>query len=90
VPVLDVRPLTPERFGDLAGLFEEGGDPKWCWCTFFRARGRDWSNSTGDQNRADLRSLTDRKGTVVPGLVGYEDSQAWISLGPREDYERLA
>jgi hypothetical protein len=28
---LDVQPLTPKRFADLAELFEEGGDPKWCW-----------------------------------------------------------
>ena len=89
---LDVRPLTPERFGDLAALFEEGGDPRWCWCMYFRARGRDWSNSTGEQNRAELRALTDRPARVAPGLVGYEDDRpiAWISLGPREDYERLA
>ena len=45
---IDVRPLTPDRFADLAALFEEGGDPKWCWCTYFRFRGRDWSNSTAD------------------------------------------
>ena len=91
VASLDVRPLTPDTFGDLAGLFEEGGDPRWCWCMYFRARGRDWSNSTGDQNRAELRALADRPG-VAPGLVGYEDGRAiaWISLGPREDYERLA
>ena len=29
---LTVMSLTPERFMDLAALFEEGGDPKWCWC----------------------------------------------------------
>ena len=29
---IDVLPLTPARFADLAALFEEGGDPKWCWC----------------------------------------------------------
>ena len=40
---IDVRPLTTERFPELAALFEEGGDPKWCWCTYFRFRGRDWS-----------------------------------------------
>jgi hypothetical protein len=28
---LDIVPLTPARFVDLAALFEEGGDPKWCW-----------------------------------------------------------
>jgi ribosomal protein S18 acetylase RimI-like enzyme len=87
---LHVQPLTPERFGDLATLFEEGGDPKWCWCMYFRARGRDWSNSTAEQNRHELQTLTDRDG-IAPGLVGYEGDRAvgWISLGPRENYERL-
>jgi ribosomal protein S18 acetylase RimI-like enzyme len=88
---LEVHPLTPDTFADLAALFEEGGDPEWCWCMYFRARGRDWSNSTGEQNRAELRALTRRPG-VAPGLVGYEEGRAiaWISLGPREAYERLA
>jgi hypothetical protein len=35
---LDVQPLTPQRFGDLALLFEEGGDPKWCWCQWHAGR----------------------------------------------------
>ena len=87
----DVRPLTPERFADVAALFEEGGDPKWCWCTYFRARGRDWSNSTPAGNRTELATLAERL-DVAPGLVAYRDGRAvgWVSLGPREDYERLA
>jgi GNAT superfamily N-acetyltransferase len=87
---LDVHPLTPERFGDLAALFEEGGDPRWCFCMYFRSRGRDWSNSTARQNRDGLRALTERP-QVAPGLVGYLGGRVvgWISLGPREDYERL-
>ena len=28
---LEIVPLTAARFPDLAALFEEGGDPKWCW-----------------------------------------------------------
>ena len=85
-----MRPLTTARFADLAGLFEEGGDPRWCWCTYFRFRGRDWSNSTADGNRAELKALTRRK--LAPGLVAYRDDQAvgWVSLAPREDYDRLA
>ena len=59
---LDVRPLTPDRFPDLAALFEEGGDPKWCWCTYFRVRGRDWTNSTAAGNRAELEARTDGDG----------------------------
>jgi GNAT superfamily N-acetyltransferase len=88
--MLDVRPLTPETWPALATLFERGGDPKWCWCVYFRFRGRDWSNSTAAENRAALESLTDRP--LAPGLVGYRDGRAvgWVSLGPREDYERLS
>ncbi len=87
---LDVRPLTPDRFADLAGVFEQGGDPKWCWCTYFRFRGRDWTNSTPAGNRAALEDLTNRQ--PAPGLVAYDDGRAvgWVSLAPREDYERLA
>ena len=34
----------------------------------------------------------DRSRGVAPGLVAYRDGAAigWVSLGPREDYERLA
>jgi hypothetical protein len=28
---LAIHPLTPDRWDDLAALFQEGGDPKWCW-----------------------------------------------------------
>jgi GNAT superfamily N-acetyltransferase len=87
---LEIMPLTPERFPDLAALFEEGGDPRWCWCAYFRYRGRDWTNSTGAQNRVALEGIA---GTdPSPGLIAYRDGQAigWVSLGPREGYERLA
>ena len=91
---LDIQPLTPARFVDLAALFEEGGDPKWCWCTYFRVRGRSWSNATATENRAELSRLTARSNAErpAPGLVAYRDGRAigWVSLGPREDYDRLA
>jgi GNAT superfamily N-acetyltransferase len=88
---LDVRPLTSDRFAELAALFEEGGDPRWCWCTYFRVRGRDWSNSTAAGNRAEMESLAGRE-DVAPGLLGYRDGRVvgWVSLGPRSDYKRLA
>lgn len=87
---MDILPLTPERFPDLAALFEEGGDPKWCWCAYFRYRGRDWTNSTAAQNRDALEGIAGSD--PAPGLIAYRDDRAigWVSLGPREDYERLA
>ena len=84
-----IHPLTPDRWDDLAALFEEGGDPKWCWCQFYRVRGLDWSNSSADGNRERLATLT-RDGPP-PGLVGYQDGRAvgWVSLAPRPAYDRL-
>jgi ribosomal protein S18 acetylase RimI-like enzyme len=90
-----VRPLTAETWPDLVALFEQGGDPAWCWCTYYRVRGRSWSNSTAADNRALLGELADRAPTdraLAPGLVAYNDGHVvgWVSLGPREDYQRLA
>jgi ribosomal protein S18 acetylase RimI-like enzyme len=86
---ITIEPLTMDRWNDLAALFSEGGDPKWCWCQFYRHRGLDWSNSTAQGNRKRLERLT-RHGRP-PGLVAYEDGRAvgWVSLAPRPAYERL-
>lgn len=88
---LHIQPLTADRFGDLAALFDQGGDPKWCWCAWFRVRGRDWSNATAVENRNVLQTAVQEQ-DHAPGLVAYEDDAVvgWVSLGPREDYERLA
>lgn len=90
---LEIQALTPERLADLAALFQEGGDPRWCWCAYFRVRGRDWTNSTTAENRAVLEAAVDELGPArAPGLVAYADGApvGWVSLGPREDYDRLA
>ena len=88
-PGVVVHPLTLERFGDLAALFEEGGDSKWCWCQFYRVRGLDWT-SNPLVNRGRLETLT-RDGPP-PGLVAYRDGRAvgWVSLAERERYDRLS
>jgi GNAT superfamily N-acetyltransferase len=90
---LEIRPLTPERLPDLAGLFHQGGDPKWCWCAYYRLRGVDFSSGSALRNRAVLEGAvasTAAEGRN-PGLVAYRDGEAvgWVSVGPRDDYERL-
>ena len=56
---------------------------------YFRRRGLSWSNSTAADNRDGLRALA--AGDPAPGLVAYRDGRAigWVSIGPRESYERL-
>src|SRR5688500_10428023 len=90
---LEVHPLTQGRMKDLAVLFGRGGDPKWCWCSFFRIRNVDFQNATAAGNRKVLESavkVTAADGRA-PGLVAYRDGEpiGWVSLGPRDDYERL-
>jgi GNAT superfamily N-acetyltransferase len=91
---LDIRPLTPARLPDLASLFEQGGDPKWCWCAYFRIRGFDFSKGGKTRHRRAMEAATHEAAREdrAPGLVAYEGDEAvgWISIGPREDYERLA
>lgn len=91
---ISIVPLTPDRLPDLAALFEEGGDPKWCWCAYFRVRSIDFSSGGKARHRSVL------EGAVVdnaaegraPGLLAYDGDKAvgWMSIGPRDDYERLA
>ena len=92
-PELEFHPLTPKRLPDLASLFEQGGDPKWCWCASFRVRGMTFSRHSPAENRAVLEKATrtDARRGRAPGLIAYRDGEAigWVSLAPREDFERL-
>src|SRR5690242_17381320 len=92
---LDVHPLTPARWDDLVALFtgRGSGQVRWCWCMYYRRSGRadvSAGTSVAKFNRAALESLVESG--VVPGLIGYRDGRpiAWVSLGPRADYAKLA
>ena len=92
---LVVRPLTPERWPDLETLFEARGCSvaRGCWCMHYRVRGQGAYGSTAEQrahSKAALQSLAAHD--PPPGLLGYRGKTpvGWISLGPRQDYVRLA
>jgi GNAT superfamily N-acetyltransferase len=86
---LVVEPLTTQTFDALAALFKEGGDPRWCWCMFWRLAGKDFSQAKVPQLRGRLEELA--AGPLPPGLVALRGGHAvgWCSLGPREDFQRL-
>jgi len=92
---LDIHPLTPDRFADLEALFNGpgGSQVRGCWCMYYRRSGAadvPAGMTQAQFNKRALHSLVDRG--VVPGLIGYRDGEpaAWVSLGPREDYAKLA
>jgi GNAT superfamily N-acetyltransferase len=86
---LVVEPLSPARWPSLAALFSEGGDPKWCWCTFWRHRSSGDFSRTAADNRAELEARAAHD--PAPGLIALDGDRAvgWCSLGPRSAFERL-
>jgi ribosomal protein S18 acetylase RimI-like enzyme len=87
-----VRPLTTETWGALAELFREGGDPRWCWCQYWRLRSKDFGAAKVPELRERLRSqAAAAPGADPPGLVAFDGDRAvgWVSLGPRDAYERI-
>lgn len=66
---LEIRPVTPERWGDLVELFGTRGDPSWCWCQFFLTSGNGYRDSA-QHNRAALEEQV-RTAAVAPGLIAY-------------------
>jgi len=87
---VEIVPASPVVWPLIAELFAEGGDPRWCFCQWWRKRNANWTNTTADANRADLEALVGGAGPA-PGLVAIEDGRAvgWVGLGPREDFPRL-
>jgi GNAT superfamily N-acetyltransferase len=93
---LTVRPLTPERFCDLEAIFDAKGCSvaRGCWCMYYRVSGKDVLTRPGEsrsaRSKAALKKLAAQD--PPPGLIGYRGTTpvGWISLGPREDYAKLA
>ncbi|HEX6868686.1 MAG TPA: GNAT family N-acetyltransferase, partial [Candidatus Limnocylindrales bacterium] len=88
-----IAPVTPERLPDLAALFGQGGDPRWCWCAWYRVRNADFSRGSGERHRQVLETAVEEGAATgrAPGLLAYDGDVAvgWVSVGPREDYDRL-
>lgn len=86
----DVRPVTPERWPELAAFFGPNGAYSNCWCAWFRQSSGDFRQGCQDGgNRALLERLTAEG--ALPGLLAYENDQpvGWLSIAPREQFSRI-
>lgn len=83
-----VHPVTPDRWDDLATLFQAARIN--CWCMWPRLLVGGMYNRTPDQNEKELRAqVTAGKGL---GLLAYLDGEpvGWCSVGPRAAFVRFS
>lgn len=87
--VVEIHPVTAERWGDLEALFGPRGASGGCWCMYWRRTAGEYKAGKGEGNRAALQQLV--AAGAEPGLLAYVDGQpaGWVSLGPREQFPRF-
>jgi GNAT superfamily N-acetyltransferase len=86
---LEVYPVTPERWGDLAELAGERGFTSGCWCMWWRVTSKEFDERHGAGLRRDFQRLVDAG--PEPGLLAYVDGvpAGWVAIAPRDEYPRL-
>ncbi|TCC20342.1 hypothetical protein [Kribbella speibonae] len=88
--MVNVRPAGPDAWSDVQAVMGERGDPSRCFCQYFRLRGKAWSASSPENNRAGLKSQV-CDGERAPGVLAYDGSAqvGWCAVGPRTSYPRV-
>jgi GNAT superfamily N-acetyltransferase len=83
---LTIRPVTADRWADLVALFEEGGEPRRCWCTYFRYPRPHWNGMDAAQRRDELGGIV--ASGAEPGLLAYDEGTpvGWVSVAPRAEF----
>ena len=88
---MDIQPATSALWPLIEDLFARRGGPdaRFCWCSWWRVRAKEFAASAPAANREALHRLVEAG--PPPGLVAVEDGSAigWVALGPRPDFERI-
>jgi GNAT superfamily N-acetyltransferase len=86
---LEIHPVTGERLGDLADLFESNGTTRGCWCMYFIATRAEFGAGWRGGNRRRFDELAVSADPPM-GLLAYREGvpAGWCALGPRSRYPR--
>ena len=86
--MMDIHPLTVERWGDFERLFGPNGACGGCWCMWWRVSAKEFEAGS-DVNRERMRALVAERPT---GVLAYDDDGVpvgWCSVGPRGEFGRI-
>lgn len=86
---LSFKPVTAATRADFESLFESPGGPKYCWCMAWRTTAEEARSLSGPERRPLMLRRIERGEPV--GLLGYAEGLpvAWVSIAPKETYNRL-
>lgn len=85
-----VEPAVAKLWPDLVTVMGTRGDPSWCWCQYFRLRGKAWERATKAENKTALCEQVESS-PVPPGVIAYRKDEpvGWCAVGPKDYYPRL-
>lgn len=95
--MVDIAPLTVDRWPDFERLFGANGACGGCWCMWWRVSAKEFEAGS-EANRSGMRALVEAGPT---GLLAYDDGGGdgegggggapvgWCSVGPRHEFGRI-
>ncbi len=91
---LRIVPANQASWADVERVFSTPGDPRRCWCQWFKTDTNQWSNNTVAQRRELLRDQTaagQPEAGASSGLIALLDDEpvGWVAVEPRASYQRL-
>ena len=89
-----ILPASQASWDDLVAVFNNPGDPRRCWCQWFKTGTNRSSDNSPAQRRELLRVQTGAESpgaTQTTGLVAYvgDEPAGWVAVEPRTGHERL-
>jgi GNAT superfamily N-acetyltransferase len=88
--MISIRSASDVPWADVERVFSTPGDPRTCWCRYFKLTGAQWTATDVAARAAALREDT-RRADPTPGLVAFVDDEpaGWVAVEPRVNLPRL-
>ena len=86
---ITVRSASEVPWDDVVSVRSTPGDPRTCWCQYFKVTNAAFESMSTAEKTADLRAQT--RSDSTPGLIAYADGEpaGWVSVEPRINFPRL-
>ncbi|MFE4195266.1 GNAT family N-acetyltransferase [Paenarthrobacter sp. NPDC056912] len=80
---------APASWAAVEELFGTKGEPSRCWCRWFALTGKDWTGTSSDSRKDQLKSAFEAG--PAPGVLAFRDGRpvGWCAVEPRGNYPRL-